>query len=556
MNLAEIDHAGKQKTVITAITNTDAVLDHLTVKPGTVTAGDVAADVTLKTAQQDSAAASTTKGESKYETLAKQIVQLVGGKANVNSVIHCITRVRFYLKDDHKADDEAIRNLDGVIDIAKSGGQYQVVIGPAVTEVYNGVIKVLGPEFSEDGDASVAAPKQVAPKGMWPATKFYFSQLIGVITGSMIPIIGLMAAAGILKGTLALATTFHWVSATSSTYVIVSAMGDSVFFFLPIFVGYTAARRLGADPIIVAIIGGVMTYPTIVKAAAQTSKSYFLGVNMNANLFGLPIHLVNYSYSIFPIIAAAYMAAKLEPWLKKHMPMALQMIFNPLIEVFAVSAVILIVVGPIISILSSGIAAGLMWLYNASPTVAGVIIGGFYQCLVIFGLHWAVIPIVANQIAADGSSQINALVSASMVAQGGAVLAILLKTKTASLRELAAGATISAFSGITEPAMYGINLKYGRAFITACIGGAAGGLITGLLRVNMWGFTGSLIGFTSFVNPKGLDASFWGYLLASATSLVVSFACTWAFGFKESDVANKKMGVKKVRLGNREPVAH
>ena len=249
---------------------------------------------------------------------------------------------------------------------------------------------------------------------------------------------------------------------------------------------------------------------------------------------------------------AAYLAAKIEPWLKKHIPLVLRSIFAPLIEVFVVSALVLVVFGPIIMFISGGLANGINSILSFSYPVAGLLIGGFYQCLVIFGLHWAVIPLVAAQIAIDGSSPLNAIISATMIAQGGGALAIWLKVKNPKIKTLAGPATISAFCGITEPAMYGLNLKYGRVFIMASIGGAVGGLLTGLFNVNMYGFTGAFVGFPSFVNPAGIDGGFTGFWIASLVALAVSFGMTYFFGFKEEDFETGKE-VKKVRLGKREP---
>lgn len=202
--------------------------------------------------------------------------------------------------------------------------------------------------------------------------------------------------------------------------------------------------------------------------------------------------------------------------------------------------------------ISGGLANGINSILSFNYPVAGLIIGGLYQCLVIFGLHWAVIPLVAAQIAIDGFSPLNAIISATMIAQGGGALAIWLKTKNSKIKALAGPATISAFCGITEPAMYGLNLKYGRVFITASLGGSVGGLLTGLFNVNMWGFTGAFVGFPSFVNPAGLDGSFTGFWIASIATLLVSFTATYLFGFKESDFETAKE-VKKVCLGKREP---
>ncbi len=491
-----------------------------------------------------------------HDRIAYDILANIGGAANVKRVLRCITRVRFYLRDEGIADDAAVAGIDGVIDIAKAGGQYQVVIGPGVEDVYNAIVARMG----GGGAAAVDENEEDEPK---PDTalgwvKYGFSQLIGVITGSMIPVVGVMAASGILKGLLALLTQFNVVAGDSDTYRLISAMSDSMFFFLPMVIGFTAAKRLGSNPIIVAIIGGVMVYPAVVEMArsdtviAQIGKTVF-----NAEFLGIPISIPSgnaYAYSIFPIIVAAWLAARIEPWLKRILPAVIHSIFAPLFEIFIVSTLIFVVFGPIIMMLSGGLAQGINGLIDVSYPISGLLIGGLYQCLVIFGLHWAVIPLIASQIAAEGSSPLNAIVSATMVAQGGGALAIWVKTKQAKIKSLAGPATISAFCGITEPAMYGLNLKYGKVFITASIGGAVGGLLTGLFDVNMYGFTGAFVGFPSFVNPDGLDGSFVGFWVASLAALAVSFTLTYLYGFKDADLEGER-AVKKVRLGRRDPVA-
>ena len=392
--------------------------------------------------------------------------------------------------------------------------------------------------------------------------EYGFSSLIGVITGSMIPVIGVLAASGILKGILALLTQLDVVDSGTPTYTFIDAMSSSMFYFLPIIIGFTAARRLGADPIIVAIIGGVLTYPSVVAMSNPATEGHTVTAQIgrtvfNSDFFGLPVALPEgnaYAYSIFPIIVAAWLASRIEPWLKKVIPAVVRSIFAPLLEIFIVSALVLVVFGPIVMTISGAIASGMTWVLSLSYPVAGFVIGGLYQCLVIFGLHWAVIPIISQQIADPGYSPLNANVSVSMIAQGGGALAIWINAKNVRVKRLAGPATISAMCGVTEPAMYGLNLKYGRVFITASIGGAVGGLLTGLFDVNMWGFIGAFVGFPSFVNPEGLNSSFTGFWIASVVTLVVSFVCTYFFGFKESDFETEKK-VEKVRLGNREPVA-
>ena len=453
------------------------------------------------------------------------------------------------------------RDLDGVIDVAKAGGQYQVVIGAEVGDVYDAIVAQLpGLGGGEVDSEAEAAPRPTTAVG-W--IKFGFSSLIGVITGSMIPVIGVLAASGILKGILALLVWRKIVADSSDTYQIISAMADSMFYFLPIIIGFTAARRLGSDPIIVAIIGGVLAYPSLTRMANPDSPNHHVVARLgrtvfNTDFFGIPVSLPEpnaYAYSIFPIIVAAWLAARIEPYLKKWIPAVVRSIFAPLLEIFIVSTLVLVVFGPIVMFISGAIASGVNAILGFNYALAGLIIGGFYQCLVIFGLHWAVIPIISQQIADPGYSPLNAIVSATMIAQGGGALAIWLKVRNAKIKRMAGPATISAFCGVTEPAMYGLNLKYGRVFITASIGGAVGGLLTGLFKVNMWGFTGAFVGFPSFINPDGkIDGSFTGFWIASLAALAVSFACTYFFGFKESDFETGRT-VEKVRLGNREPVA-
>ena len=573
MDLEAVRAAGKAATAIVVLTNTITHLADLNVTTGKTEAGTAIATATLKVegdAVASADAASTevdagatdatdgarTDGLDGFDATAADIITGIGGSDNVRSVLHCITRVRFYLKDESLADDEAVADLDGVIDVVKSGGQYQVVIGPDVVDVYDAVVAQLPNAGAGDQAADVEVVER--PTTLWGWVKLGFSSLIGVITGSMIPVVGMLAASGILKGLLALLVQFKVVTEASNTFHFIDAMSSSMFFFLPIIVGFTAAKRLGADPIVVAIIGGVLCYPSVVDMSKNTDDVITVGRTVfNADFFGIPVSLPAgnaYAYSIFPIIVGAWLASKIEPWLKKVLPAVIRPIFGPLIEIFVVSALILLVFGPVVMLVSGGIATVINAVLGFNYTLAGLLIGGFYQCLVIFGLHWAVIPIISSELANPGYSHLNAIVSATMIAQGGGALAVWVKVRDARIKRMAAPATISAFCGVTEPAMYGLNLKYGRIFITASIGGAVGGLLTGLLNVNMWGFTGGFVGFPSFVNPKGMDASFTGFWIAGVAALLVSFLCTYFFGFKQADF-DKERTVKKVRLGNREPVA-
>lgn len=536
MDLKFINDKGLDTTIMVLITNSNDKLDGLDVSEGPAKTGDVVAHAYLKTANENQ----NSDKKFSYDELATFIIKNVGGKDNINNLIHCITRLRFYLKDESKANDDVLKNQRGILDVMHAGGQYQVVIGNEVTNVYDAVMKQL------PGLSDKPAPQTNENDNRNPVAKA-FGNLIGFITGSMSPVIGVIAASGIIKGLLALLTLPQLgalLNVKSPVYITVSAMADSAFFFLPILVGFSAAKRLGSDPIIAAVIGGFFTYPQMITWGTAGKMMFNLG--------GWNFQFLNYSYSIFPMILAAWLAAKCEDWLKKVLPSYLQMIFVPLITILVVSTITLVITGPVIQGAANGIAVFINWLVSASGWLGGLVIGAFYQLLVIFGLHWGVVPLVAQQIASTGQSSLNAIICSTMIAQGAAVLAVAVKSKKADMKELGIAAAISAFCGVTEPAIYGINLRYKKVFASGCIGSAFGGLVTGLMHGTMYGFTGGLIGFSSFFNPAHPTQlnSFYTFLIASAVSIVVAFIVTWVWGYNDNMTMGKKVE-KKQRPGTK-----
>lgn len=535
MNIEMIKAKDLDTTIMTLITNSSMKLDGLDVTEGKAEAGDTVARAYLKESKEDSS-----DKKLSYDELATFIIKNVGGKDNINNLIHCITRLRFYLKDESKANDDILKNQRGILDVMHAGGQYQVVIGNEVTNVYDAVIKQL-PGLSDN-----PSPQTNNQDDGKNHVSRAFSNLIGFITGSMSPVIGVIAASGIIKGLLALLTLPQLgalLSVKSPVYVTVSAMADSAFFFLPVLVGFAAAKRLGSDPMIAAVIGGFLVYPQMITWGKSMTTMFSLG--------SWNFQFLNYSYSIFPMILAAWLAKECEQWLKKVLPSYLQMIFTPLITILVVSTITLVITGPIIQGAANGIAVFINWLVSASGWVGGLIIGAFYQLLVIFGLHWGVVPLVAQQIASTGQSSLNAIICATMVSQGAAVLAVAIKSKKADMKELGIAAAISAFCGVTEPAIYGINLRYKKVFASGCIGSAFGGLVTGLMHGTMYGFTGGLIGFSSFFNPAHPTQlnSFYTFLIASAVSIIVSFIAVWVWGYNDNMTMGKKVA-KKQRPGS------
>lgn len=545
MDLKQIKDAGKQSTVMLVITNTATKLAELNLSTKEAVAGDLVAKALIKLdSNEPTKEVAIDPNEDKYNRIAREVINDVGGAANVDSLIHCITRLRFYLKDEDIPDDNKIREIKGVIDVARAQGQYQVVIGQEVSDVYDAAIGQLGPKFSDD-EGTAQAIKDTMPKkeenlSLWGKIKKGFSDLVGTITGAMTPIIGALAAAGIIKGLLAFVSmtipgnkVFPLVNTASVPYQVINAMGDSVFIFLPILVGITMARKMKSDVIIAAAIGGVLVHPSFAALVTKGSDLYSIG--------SLHVPVQGYGYSIFPMILAIWMAAKVEKWFHNHLPSYLRMIFVPMFTILIVSAITLYITGPAILLLSKGLSGGVSWLLQTSSGFGGLIVGGFYQVLVIFGLHWGLAPIALTEFSTSGFSYWNAIVSPTMIGQGAAVLAVALKTRDPELKELGIGAAISGFAGVTEPAIYGVNLKYRRVFISGLIGSAVGGAITGFLHGKMWGFAGSWIGFASFINPKGgIDASFYTFLWTSIATTVVAFIVTWVWGFNDKMVAELK----------------
>ena len=561
MDLAALQRAQKLATVIVVVTNGQTVLDDLIVAatdqmvtaktavatavlavtpvPGAqvVTPTTAASDAKLESeSESKSKSKSKPNSTSKYAALATAIVTNVGGPGNINSVIHCITRLRFYLKDEHRAQDAVIANLDGVIDVAKAGGQYQVVIGPAVNEVYDAVMAQLGLAFADmtagtptaaTTQAAGAPTETDAPTGWLPRLRHGMSQVIGVMTAAMIPVIGILAGSGILKGILAALTGSHVLTVTSGTYMVLNAVADATFYFLPVVLGFTAAKKLGSDPIVLAIVGAILIYPSLMTAAGHATTAQI-------TFFGVPTHLMSYAASVFPMIVAAWLGVSVERGLKRVIPLYLRSVFVPILEALILSVVVLVVIGPLITMISKGLASGILAIYNFSPALSGLVIGGLYQTMVIFGLHWGIIPIVINDIATNGHSYLNAILSITMVAQGGAVLAVFLKSKNRPLKEISLAAAISAFCGVTEPALYGVNLKYKRVFVVASIASGLGGLLTGLLHVNNYALSGSLIGFPAFITPGvGIGPNFYGYLISHYGTLLIATTLVYLFGFSD-----------------------
>ncbi|KAA0762304.1 beta-glucoside-specific PTS transporter subunit IIABC [Bacillus sp. SH5-2] len=467
----------------------------------------------------------------KYEQLAKDIIENVGGKENIISVVHCITRLRFQLRDEGKAKTEVLKNMEEIVTVMKSGGQYQVVIGNQVPDVYQAVVTI--------GDLHTSAPEEADSK-----KKGAFNQFIDIISSIFSPILGVLAATGMIKGLNALLVAMGWLSNTSGTYQILNAIGDSLFYFFPIFLGYTASKKFGGNIFIGMAIGASLVYPAL--SGLTTSKpmyTLFAGTMFESPIhitfLGIPVILMSYASSVIPIIIAAYLGAKTEKTFKKLIPDVVKTFLVPFCTLLVVIPLTFIVIGPIATWAGQLLGQGTIWLYELSPVVAGLFIGGFWQVIVIFGLHWGLIPVSINNLTLLGADPVVALMFGASFAQIGAVLAIWLKTKQQKLKSLSIPAFISGIFGVTEPAIYGITLPLKKPFIMSCIGGAIGGGILGLAgsKIYMVGGLG-IFGIPNYIDPKaGITMGFWGLIIAIVVSFVFGFILTYLFGFGKEETA-------------------
>jgi PTS system beta-glucosides-specific IIC component len=462
-----------------------------------------------------------------YTADAKQIIKHVGGDENINTLIHCMTRLRFTLKDESKADTKALEDMDVTIKVMKAQGQYQVVIGNKVTDVFNAILDVLPRLNTEDSTPEETVVEQVGNQSLGAKIKHGYDEFIGVLTASMMPIIGVLAGSGITKGILAGLVSAGVLSDKAGIYLLINTMADTIFYFLPVILGFTAAKKLGSDPIAMAVIGAFLIHPNIIGIAGNKVPEI--------GLFGdFAVKIMNYSGSVFPIIVAAWLGKYVEKYLKKAIPEMIQGIFVPIIEIIILSFVLLLAVAPIITVLSKGLADGISGLLAFNGIIGGAIYGAFYPILVVFGLHWPLIPIVINDLAVNGQSVICALTSITAMGIAGAVFAVAIKTKKKKFEALGYSAGVSALCGISEPSLYGILLKYKKVFYMTMIGNAIGGAVAGGMNLVIYGFTGSLIGFPSFINPKGgIDSNFTAYIVSHLIAFGAAFVLTYLFGYND-----------------------
>lgn len=441
----------------------------------------------------------------KYTELAQDILAHVGGKENVSSVKHCVTRLRFHLKDESKADTDYLQKRDGVVTVVKAGGQYQVVIGNHVPDVYDEVLKVGG--LADGGSLDIDEGDE--KKGS------LFDRFIDVISSLFQPFLGPLAAAGILKGITALLAATG-MEATNGIYVVMNTLGDGLFQYLPMILAVTAAKKFKMNTYTALAIAGAMVYPGLAESVAEASKVFGLTLTLPAG---------GYFNSVLPIILAIFVASKIEQFMRKVTPDVVKMFVVPFVTILITVPLTFFVVGPVANTASSWIGIAFQAVYDFSPIIYGFALGVLWQVLVMFGLHWGLVPLAIMDMAQNGSSIILTAAVLPCFTQTGVLAAIWLKTKEPKVKQGAMPALISSIFGVTEPAIYGYTLPMKTPFIVSCLVSGFVGIYLSIFNVTGYAMGGmGIFLYPAYIDPAtGSFHSVIHLAIGTVIAIVASF---------------------------------
>lgn len=449
--------------------------------------------------------------------LAEKILDLVGGPENVISVMHCATRLRFKLKDEGLAQTSEIEQTAGVIKVMQSSGQYQVIIGNQVNAVYVELEQLLGTVPESD---KPTAPIEEKKQGV-------FATLIDVISAIFTPLLGVIAGTGVLKGFLNLALFLGWLTEASGTYQILYAVADGFFVLLPIALAFTSAQKFKTNPFIAMALAMALVYTKLQGFAAENALTFF----------GVPvIYGAGYTSSVLPIIIAVYMQSYIERFAKKIVPNIFRIFGVTLVTLLISAPLTFILIGPAGLVVGNVLASVFNSLYDFSSILAGIVLGGFWQIAVIFGLHWGFVPIVLNNLGTQGYDPLLPLSIPGVIAQAGAALGVFIRAKDLKMKGLAGSGVMTSIFGITEPTVYGVTLPLKRPFIAACIGGAVGGGINAFFGVKAFAFGASGLSIPNFIGKNGIESNALIGAIAMAVAFVVALVLTLVLGFKEDNI--------------------
>lgn len=458
-----------------------------------------------------------------YANLAAKILEQIGGTNNVQSVAHCATRVRFVLKDESVANTEALKQMQGILGVVQSGGQYQIIIGSEVGKVYAPINEACG----QNSDTTNDGPKE---------KQNLLNRFISMISGVFAPVLPAISAAGMLKAVLALLVTFKLVDQTSQSYEIINFMADAAFYFLPVLLANSAAKRFKCNPYLAMMLAGILLHPTFISLVTVAKEKGDM-----LHLFGVPVYNATYSSSVIPIILAVWVMSYVEKFADKISPKMLKMFLVPLITVMVTGALALVILGPIGYIVGNWIASGILFLEGTVGWFLPIVLGAVFPLLVLTGTHYGLVPIGANNVMSLGyDTLIGPPNLASNIAQGGAALAVAVKSKKSEIKQLAYTSGVTAVCGITEPALYGINVRFKTPLYAAMAGGAAGGAIIGIFGVRRFA-TGSpgLMTLPVYIGEKGMS-NFIYACLAALVAFVVAFIVSFILYKEQTPVTQTK----------------
>ncbi|ALC06898.1 hypothetical protein CDES_12770 [Corynebacterium deserti GIMN1.010] len=474
-----------------------------------------------------------------FGPLVADVAEALGGPDNVRSVTHCATRLRFKIKDSDKADLKRVGEIDGVITAINAGGQHQVVIGNDVPLAYQALLDVPGMRAKGIKDGDTEATVDDGDEGS--SDKNLLNKFIDLISALFSPIVWALAGIGLGKAGLTLATTIGVLDTESSTYAIFNAMFDGLFYFLPFFLAVTAAKRFKVNQFIAMAIVAALLHPTL-EAMVGAEGVTFLG---------LPLTMMSYSSSVIPVIVGVWLAGYLQRWFEKVLPGAVRNFFTPLLVLLIMVPLVLFTIGPVTIGAANALSAGIGFLFDTVPWLAGAVLGAFWQVFVMFGLHWGLIPVMLNDIATQGFSYIMAPLMAAIFGQVGAAIAVWIRTKNPEVKKVAGPGVLSGFlAGVTEPIIYGVNLPLKYPFYAGAVAGGIGGSIIAV--------GGNA--FDSFVFPSVMAfaatlsiGSFMAQLIGSSVALVLGFVFTIVLfrkGEKEEKVEGSVDKQKSVATPN------
>ena len=438
--------------------------------------------------------------------LGDKIIELVGGEENVNSLVHCATRLRFKLDDSSKANDEALKELPDVLTVVEKGGQYQVVVGNKVGKVYSEIMDNHTIHSGESADKSTLDAKNTG----------IVAKVFEYISGTFSPLIPALAGAGMIKALLAVLDMLNLINIEGSTYSVLNAASSGLFYFLPIFVGISAARKLNVNPFVGGTIAAGLLDPNFTALLTSTGKVDFMGI---------PLVMSDYASTVFPMLIAIALYAPLEKFVKKFTPDTIQLFFVPMIGILVMVPLTALVFGPFSQYLSTGIASIITFLLVLSPVLTGILISAAWPFLVILGVHWGVVPIMIDNYTRGGDI-IAPITAAAVFAQIGIAFGIFLRTKNnKELRSLSFAATLSGiFAGVTEPILYGLILRYKKLMPLLLVSGAVGGAIIALFDVRVYAFV-----FPGFLTIPAFTPTL-GYIFGIGASFVLAAILAFIFG--------------------------